>query len=161
MTYDVEFVPGPPPDDDDWGPNLDAVDADPSGPALLEAWGAISARVREVLPTGTEGGDATFRQIIDEDIGLVLTAGPEEASLSVPYWSEGDEAAAVMGTFAAVVAAVVEATGLQAFDPQTGLGFVAEPAGSVAHFDRVADMAEREGLPLGPPTARTRWWKRR
>lgn len=149
MTYDVEFVPGPAPADDDWGPNLDAAADVPVGALAVAAWPAIAERVRVIIPGAAEHGEGDLHQIGDEATGLHLTVGPDELSLAVPYWHQGDEAAAIERTLAAVVAVVEEATGLLAFDPQSGRGFVAD--GPAATLDRTTRAV----------ADRPRFWRRR
>jgi hypothetical protein len=76
------------------------------------------------------------------ETGLSLGFGPGELSLSVPYWTQGEEAQETMALVRRIAAAVEQATGLTAYDPQTdGPLLAGDVDESVAVFDRTADFA--------------------
>ena len=165
MSFDVYFFE--PSAADDWEAALEALEEvgeDLLSEADLEQWSSIVAAVEPVLPETVSYESETVRQLTVEAIGLQLTLSPGELSLTVPYWSTGDEAERTVRLLRDVASAVEGATGLIAYDPQSDGPFLAgstEAAGQ--SFERAATVLDdvRAGRATAEPPPKRRWFGRR
>ncbi|MCF2527837.1 hypothetical protein [Yinghuangia soli] len=145
MSYDVYFL------------------AREAGQSWEDALDALEHRVRdESLPTGW---DDVVRGVGELLGGVEVSAGPPswcmghrktgievsclagEWSMSVPFWTSGDAALGVVDRLKAIAAVVEAATGLSAYDPQTGeLLLGVEDSAAAGVFDRVAESFAERGI---------------
>ena len=123
-------------------------------------WDRVVAEVEPILDgIAIHRGDAFF-ELDHAATGMQLTMFPGELALSIPYWFEGDEAAAVERQLRDVAAAVERATGLTAYDPQADAAFLATAPGDAAGtFDQVRQRMAELGVEGSAPPPRP-WWKR-
>lgn len=131
-----------------------------------ELWNRL---VAAVSPLGTDPDvfdDGSMVELTLGEDGMQLTMFPDEISLSVPYWYDGEAATAITERLRRIVEVVESETGLVAFDPQVDAPFL---DGGAAHapavFDHVATQLSAPPAPPGPPpspeTTRRRWpWRR-
>lgn len=129
MSYDITLMPRSP--DQDWDEALEAsndVEVQDRA-ALLEIWGRINARLRALLPgqveSHTQGPGSTDSLIgelavVDNGIEVMLFAG--QASVSFPFWEQGDPES-FHHQVAEAVRIVAEETGYAAYDQQTDAEF--------------------------------------
>jgi hypothetical protein len=64
----------------------------------------------------TEGG--SWHELDHAETGIQLDFRHGSAGISVPYWTDGDTAAAVLGKVYYLALIVERETGLEAYDPQ-------------------------------------------
>lgn len=132
-------------------------------PDDIRLWDLVVAAVAPLIPEGEVFEDERSRTF-DDGEGLQLTMYPGEISISTPYWFGGEQAAEVVDRLRAVAAAIEDATGLAAYDPQADAAFLETGADeAVGTFDRVHDyMAEQLGVQRTDPPRRNRWafWRR-
>lgn len=141
MSYDIYFlcrVPG-----QSWETAMEAMESmqtleDPSTatpePPDAATWDEVVAQARELLGEVSTFGSPPTCSLDHRPTGLRLSCFSGQWSLTVPYWSLGDEATELMAKVFSLTEAVERLTGLEAYDPQAG-----EP---------VAAVRERGGLPV-------------
>lgn len=128
-----------------------------------ELWDRIVAAVVVLVPEG-EVFDNGRSRTFDDGKALQLSMYPGEVSLTTPYWFEGDEAERIVERLRSIAAAIEDATGLIAYDPQAGAAFLESGANQAAEtFDRVRGyMAEHLDVSAERPSSHSRWrfWRR-
>lgn len=107
-SYDIWFLSGPVPADDDWRPVVDAMLDHPNEPALVAAGPDVVARVLTIVPDPLSVGD----ELALDDAGPAITL---RGRVDDPT------------DLAAVVAAIEEMTGRVAYDPQGDRHWRPEP----------------------------------
>ncbi|RKN16170.1 hypothetical protein D7147_24090 [Micromonospora musae] len=148
MSYDITFLSKD--DDQSWDQALDALeervedDADTGSPDA-EAWAHIVAEARQLLGDV----DAQLLQLDHEPTGIQLSLYGDEAGITVPYWYQGPDAAAIVKLIYQLGLIVERHTRLVGYDGQVGLA-VAEAADqphlAVSIFDQVARSFARRGI---------------
>jgi hypothetical protein len=98
----------------------------------LAMWERVKAGLTDVLPGAEEFVSATHRELTHDATGIQVSIFSGELALSVPYWYTGPDANRVVGVLRAVAAAVEQATGLTAYDPQADAPFLGEGEHSAA-----------------------------
>ena len=85
---------------------------------------------------------------------------PEEAAITVPYWHEGERAAAVMARMQEYAALLTEQGGFSFYDPQTGETVTGPGANDAYAYGVEATQRIAEKYAADPPPApkRRRWW---
>ncbi|WP_433060757.1 hypothetical protein [Dactylosporangium sp. CS-033363] len=141
MSYDLHFVPKSP--DQSWEDALRGEVSDTPPDAV--AWAAIADAARRILgEVEVQGGRASF-ELEHEPTGIELALYGRYASLTVPFWYKGEDAAQVVRALYALALAVERHTGLTGYDPQVESPVAeADAERAVAVFDDVAaDFAAR------------------
>ncbi|MFC8192104.1 hypothetical protein ACFUMH_10635 [Cellulomonas sp. NPDC057328] len=165
MSYDILLVARRP------GQTFDEAldgggDGGPLGPERLAQWARIETRARALL------GDVLVHvdpergaELSHEATGLQVELYADQGAVAYPYW-EHEDRAAFHRLVHALVAVVVEETGLEAYDPQTDAPFDGVPDDRVGVEGTAAIVAERgaraSGVPAAdvpavPDAALTRW----
>ncbi|WP_329475197.1 hypothetical protein OG555_26215 [Kribbella sp. NBC_01484] len=166
MSYDLYFLTRQP--GQSWEDVMSQLEGDDSEDVPLDdeavaAWDRVKAAVGPVLADASEFAVSTSRQLNDDATGIQISMVPGELSLTVPYWYTGPDAERIVGILHEVAAAIEQATGLTAYDPQAEAPFLGEGEyGAARTLDRIhtsvihrhaasepADRAPRSELPHG------------
>lgn len=162
MSFDLYFVPRPGPGEgwDHVMEQLEEAAAEQAAPTTKdrELWDRIVAAVAPITPEG-EVFEHERSRTFDDGLGLQLSMYPGEISINTPYWFEGEQAEKVVDRLKSVAAAVEEATGLVAYDPQSdGVFLESGAADAPAMFDRIRDFMTNEIGVQQPSTPKRSWW---
>jgi hypothetical protein len=84
----------------------------------LAAWERILRQAREYLDEVTVTEGDFWHELDHAETGIQLGFRHGSAGISVPYWTGGDAAAAVLGKAYYLALIVERETGLEAYDPQ-------------------------------------------
>ncbi len=167
MSFDLYFVP-PPEAGDGWDHVMEDLEASAAeqrlpSPEDREVWDRVVTAVAPFVPEG-QVFDQERSRTFDDGVGLQLSMYPGEISINTPYWFEGEQAEQVVERLKAVAAAVEDATGLVAYDPQADAPFLDSGADDApATFDRLHDFMTSElGVQTDPRPGRPWWafWRR-
>lgn len=129
MSFDLYFVTRQP--GQSWSEVMDALEEaatdDPQlTPDGLAMWERITAGLADVLPDAELfEGDQT-RELSDDATGMQVSLLGDELTLTVPYWSSGDEADRVVALMTRVAALIENVSGRVAYDPQADAAFLGE-----------------------------------
>lgn len=95
---------------------------DKSDPSLtredLAAWERILTQAREYPGDITATKGTSWCELDHAETGIQLSFHHGSAGISVPYWTDGDAAAAVLEKVYHLARTVERETGLEAYDPQ-------------------------------------------
>jgi hypothetical protein len=168
LSFDIYFVERPA--DGNWDAAMDAqqpvagADASLSDGDLV-IWEQIKATVLDELPNASEVVGDRSRDMDDESLRLQVSMFPTEISLSVPYWSEGDEAEAIVGLLQRLTGQVEQITDLVGYDTQADCPFLeGQPRQAVDAFDHVRVVLDEHAAPAPPPPSvaspapKRQWW---
>jgi hypothetical protein len=140
MSFDLYFLSREP--GQSWDDAMEALEEDaeyerPLDDDALATWERVKAALSSLLPKAEEFVGESNRELTDEATGIQMSMFSGELSLTVPYWHTGPDAERIVGMLRDVAAAVEEATGLTAYDPQAEAPFLGEGEHSAAGtFDR-------------------------
>lgn len=112
----------------------------------LAVWERVKAGLTRVLPHAEEFVSARSRELTDDGTGIQVSIFNGELGLRVPYWYTGPDAQRVVGILRAAAAAVEEATGLTAYDPQADAPFLGEGEYSAASMFEHAHSSLRTAV---------------
>lgn len=158
MSFDIYFVARPV--DENWDAAPAAVDPVAGGDGSLSdgdlvVWEQIKATVLDELPNASEIVGDQSRYMDDEALRLQLSMFPTEIRLSVPYWSEGDEAEAevIVGLLRRLTGEVEQITDRVGYDPQLDCPFLeGQPRQAVDTFDHVRVVLDEHAATPAPPS---------
>jgi hypothetical protein len=166
LSFDIYFVTRPA--DGNWDAATAAQqrvdDADSSlSEGDLAIWEQIKATVLDELPDASEVVGDQSRDMNDESLRLQFSMFPTEISLSVPYWSEGDEAEAIVGLLQRLTGQLEQITDLVGYDTQADCPFLeGQPRQAVDTFDHVRVVFDEHAASAPPsvasPAPRRQWW---
>ncbi len=162
VSFGIYFVPHQA--DGDWDAAMDALEEVagrevPFGDDDDALWERIKAAVQAELPGWQESSGGWFRELDYDPMGMQLMMSVGEVSLSVPYWTAGDEAVRTVDTLRRIVSVVEGVTGLVAYDPQSGGLFLkADPGVATATFDQIRSQFVERYLADPPPAPAKRRW---
>jgi hypothetical protein len=152
MSYDLVFVPKT--DTQSWeqalriserpvGEHGRTVRPDP------QAWAAVAAEAERLLGKVELEQDAEHFGLDHEPTGMEIGLYADAASITVPFWYAGRDAAAVIDVVYRLAGVIERHTGLTGYDAQLELA-VAEAAGrpglALAVFDQVARSFAQRGI---------------
>lgn len=139
----------------------------------LATWKQIKATVLADLPNATEFVGERSRVMDDEALRFQVSMFPTGISLSVPYWSEGDEADgdeadAIVRMLRRLTGQVEQITGLVGYDPQSDCPFLeGQRRQALDAFDQVRVLLNEDAATTTPeppsdasPAPKRRWWQR-
>lgn len=161
MSFDIYFVPRRA--DGDWDAAMEALEEAAGQELQFSAadevvWQRIRSEVEDELPGAEEFSGESHRELSYEPIGLQLSMSVGEISVSVAYWSDGEEALRTVEKLRRIAALVESATGLVAYDPQAGGPFLdGQPSAATSAFDKarvVLDEPQASGPPSEAPKRR-------
>ena len=140
MSYDLVFVPRA--DEESWETALEAAEQDESATAPdPEVWARILAGARQFLGVvSVFEGDENF-ELTHEATGIQVSYFGGEASVTAPYWYQGEAARDVVDKIYRLGAVVQTETGLPGYDPQLDLSLsdgAERPDLAVSCFDQVS-----------------------
>jgi hypothetical protein len=126
MSYDLIFLPRR--NDQSWQDALDAAELveDYGGPLPSEKWRKIVELARTQLPNCRDTSSAEQNALEDDDTGIELSATLIEASVSVPYWHAGEQAAHVIRTMYMLGEMISQLADLDGYDQQIDWPAVAQ-----------------------------------
>ena len=162
VSFDLYFVDRPG-QAEGWGDvmqRLEEAAAEQREPTSADRslWDEVTQAVLTVLPEA-EVLEADRSRQVDDGAVVLLSMFPGEISINTPYWFEGEQAEKAVDRLKAVAAAIEEATGLVAYDPQSDGAFLESGAAEApATFDRIHDFMANELGVQPASTARRPWW---
>jgi hypothetical protein len=143
MSYDLHFVRKTA--EQSWEDALSGEFSDT--PPDAGAWAAIADAARRILGEIEVGGGRSAFELEHEPTGIELAVYGGYASLTVPFWYKGDDAAQVVRALYDLASVVERHTGLTGYDPQVESPVAeAAPERAVAVFDDVAADFARRGI---------------
>jgi hypothetical protein len=104
----------------------DAEDDSPLDPGALARWERVKLALTPVLPDADEFVSEASRELTDDATGIQVSIYGRELTLTAPCWYEGPGAQRLVGILRVAAAAIEEASGLTAYDPQADAPFLGE-----------------------------------
>jgi hypothetical protein len=159
LSYDVSFIRRAP--GQTWEEANDAAEqsviASDGAPSLSDEararLNALADRLIAAWPSLRKDELENGVDLDDSDSGFQACLRDGDSGMSLPYWHDGEKANRIMERMRAVARIIEEETGLQAWDPQAGAGFLeSEAEGSQAEYAHGRGFARTLG---GKPP----WWK--
>lgn len=147
MSYDIYFVRREP--GQSWESAVEALegaeDSD-STDADIAAWDRLIPLVRGLFGDVDVFENPPSWAISHTSTGLEVSLFEGQWAVTVPYWTNGEDAAATMRSMYDVAEIVARETGLDGYDPQIGQPIaevIDAPLAGQPFFDRVAQMFGR------------------
>jgi hypothetical protein len=167
VSYDIYFVRRDP--GQSFEDALDATEASfegdpgPLTPVELEQWEEVLPAARRVLGHVEEFGNETTRELSDPKTGIQLSLFNGEMAIHIPFAGIAEESVDVMARVHDLARAVERVTGLEGYDPQTGLPITEQPGGATGgsrrelpDWDDVDDESESDGTSTSLPVVKAR-----
>lgn len=144
MSFDLYFLAREA--EQSWEDAMEALEENaetetPLDEETLATWEWVKAGLTSVLPNAEEFVSATNRELTHGATGIQVSIFDGELCLSVPYWYTGPDAQRMVGILRAAAAAVEQATGLTAYDPQADAPFLGDGEHSAASVFEQADSS--------------------
>ena len=162
MSFDLYFVPRP--HDGNWNTVMDQLEAAAGASRSLttddlDVWARIMSGVAPLTAAWEESKGDRFRQLSFESTGVQISMSSGEIALTAAYWHTGDEATTVVEQLRRIAVEIERATGLVAFDPQSGGPFLEGNDERVASVFDESAAALRRHLSDGDraPAQKRRW----
>ncbi|MGH3164318.1 MAG: hypothetical protein ACRDN0_00295 [Trebonia sp.] len=150
MSYDIYFLrrrPG-----QSWEDAMDILEEEAEDDEELsrpEQWDQVVTGVRVILGDVTVADRPPDWEIDDQKTAIQVSCYAGEWSMTVPYWYDGERAEAIACQLLAIAGLICDATGLEAYDPQTEVEVTSSawtPAKAATVFDQVAESFNQRGI---------------